>query len=251
MTAKSRANLKAVFQTGDKPDGDDFADLIDSCVNVTDTSAQTLAGNVTVDSLTATIVSAGTVNADTLNVAGFTVSGISLAVVSAGDLFSDTARIVSASVDQLRVSALSTHKNPYAEAYADLTAFTSIDATASWVQVCADLTSQLGAGFSVSGHDVKYTGTVTAKFVVEAQIEGRVSANQLLWVAVTKNGTVVSGSVSKRQPGNTNLAAFETRTVVELKANDNVSMKVQTPDGPIQRMETFGVKYLIHPVYWG
>jgi hypothetical protein len=48
MTAKSRANLVTEFQTGDVPDGDDYQDLIDSAVNLTDSSAQTVTSKLTI-----------------------------------------------------------------------------------------------------------------------------------------------------------------------------------------------------------
>lgn len=48
MTAKSRANLVTEFQTGDVPDGDDYQDLIDSALNLTDSSAQTVTSKLTI-----------------------------------------------------------------------------------------------------------------------------------------------------------------------------------------------------------
>ena len=232
MSAKSRVNLKAAFQTGDTPDGDDFADLIDSFANVTDTTAQVIAGNLSVESLTGTTVSAGSVFTDILKVS---------AAVSAASLHADSAR----------VSGLSMHLNPYGEAFADVTAITSVEATATWTQVSATLTAPNASGFTVSGHDVTYTGAVTAKFIVDCQIETRGSAAQQIWLAVAKNGTVVSGTISKRQLTDAELAAHGTRGVMELKTSDVVSLRVQTPDGPIASLDTFGVKYLITPIYWG
>ena len=43
MTAKTRATLKQQFATGDVPTGSDYVDLIDSFVNITDTTAQAIA----------------------------------------------------------------------------------------------------------------------------------------------------------------------------------------------------------------
>lgn len=47
MTAKSRANLKSVFEQGDTPQGSDYADLIDSFLNLSDSTAQTVTSPVT------------------------------------------------------------------------------------------------------------------------------------------------------------------------------------------------------------
>ena len=215
MTAKSRANLKAAFETGDKPDGDDFADLIDSFFSLTDTSGQSVAGAMSVQSIVVNTLSAGTGYADLLYVRG-----------------------------------LSTHQNPYIEAYADTTVQTSVDATAAWVPVSAALTAPNKSAFSVSGHDITYTGSVTANFVIEAQIEARGSANQNVWIAIAKNSAAISGSISKRRLGDAELAVHGTKTVVELVGNDIITMHVQTPAGPISALETFGVKFFIAPAYW-
>ena len=83
MTAKSRANLITEFQTGDVPDGSDYQDLIDSALNLTDSSAQTMTSKLTISGGVETTnvtaqrvfgsaatftgaVSAGTLNAATL-----------------------------------------------------------------------------------------------------------------------------------------------------------------------------------------
>ena len=42
MTAKDRPTLKGAFENGDKPQGSDFEDLIDSSVSLTDSTAQTV-----------------------------------------------------------------------------------------------------------------------------------------------------------------------------------------------------------------
>lgn len=216
MAAKSRANLRAAFETGDVPDGDDFGDLIDSFVNITDTSAQSVASPISPPSLTTGTVSATTVYANVQYVRG-----------------------------------LSTHENPYIEAYADVTAITSVEATATWTLVSAALTAPNASSFSVSGHDITYTGGVTAKFMVEAQIDVRGSTNQQLWFGVTKNGTIVSGSISKAKLAVADLVTRSTRTIVELKGTDIISSRFQVPDGPIASPQVFGVRYMITPAFWG
>lgn len=47
MTAQNRTALKAVFEQGDTPQGSDFANMIDSPLNLADTSAQTVVSHVT------------------------------------------------------------------------------------------------------------------------------------------------------------------------------------------------------------
>lgn len=71
MTAQNRATLKAEFEQGDKPQGSDYADLIDSFLSVADTTAQSVASKVTFDGgLAATTVSAAFVGNLTGNVTG-------------------------------------------------------------------------------------------------------------------------------------------------------------------------------------
>lgn len=46
MTQQTRANLKAKFETGDKPTQTDYEDLIDSNLNLVDTTAQNITSNI-------------------------------------------------------------------------------------------------------------------------------------------------------------------------------------------------------------
>lgn len=56
MSAQTRAVNQAAFQTGDKPQGADYANLIDSFVSLVDTTAQTVGSNFNVQVLGATEV---------------------------------------------------------------------------------------------------------------------------------------------------------------------------------------------------
>ena len=82
MTAQNRSTLKAVFETGDVPDGTNYADLIDSFLNIVDTTAQSLASDLTVPTLVATTeVSSAQVNATEVSAsvgsfATMTISGV-------------------------------------------------------------------------------------------------------------------------------------------------------------------------------
>jgi len=220
MTAKSRANLRAAFETGDVPDGDDFRDLIDSFVNLTDASAQAVASHQTYPSLAAGTVSATTVNANVQYVRG-----------------------------------LATHENPYIEAYSDVTAIASVAATAAWALVSASLTAPNKSAFSVSGHDVTYTGGVTAKFCVFASLETYLSAETNTKFGVFKNGTLVSASVlNARLPmwgqPDAVLRHYDLKAVVELKSNDIINVQTQMPNGPVYHPEVWGVHYMVTPIFW-
>lgn len=61
MTTYSQNTLKTFFQTGDVPTGSDYANLIDSCLNIVDTSAQSIAGPINPTELITARVSAGNI----------------------------------------------------------------------------------------------------------------------------------------------------------------------------------------------
>lgn len=216
MTAKSRANLRSAFETGDRPDGDDFADLIDSALNLTDTSAQSIASPLSVPS-----VGTGTVSATS----------------------------VFANLQYIR--GLSTHENPYCEAYADVTAITSVETTASWTQVSASLTAVNKSAFSVSGKDVTYTGGATAKFSVQALVNARLSGAVNQWFGLARDGTLVSGSVAKIRLPAAGVYQVAVESVMELTGSAKVTLLTQNPDGPVASPEVFGVRYTIKPEFWG
>jgi len=71
MTTYNKATLKTFFQTGDVPTGTDYANFIDSYVNVVDTATQSMAGALNPTELITPRVSATNVNVTgTLTVAG-------------------------------------------------------------------------------------------------------------------------------------------------------------------------------------
>lgn len=78
MTTYNKATLKTFFQTGDVPTGTDYANFIDSYVNLVETTEQTMAGPLNTTQLITPIVSC-----TNFNVTGnMTVDG----VISANDL---------------------------------------------------------------------------------------------------------------------------------------------------------------------
>lgn len=57
MTTYNKATLKTFFQTNDIPDGTDYANFIDSYVNIVETTLQTMAGPLSVTELNTALVS--------------------------------------------------------------------------------------------------------------------------------------------------------------------------------------------------
>lgn len=77
MTISNKTTLKTYFETNDKPTQSQFSDFIDSCLNLAETSSQTVVGSVVVSgnlavagSLTLANVSTGIVSASNLNATG-------------------------------------------------------------------------------------------------------------------------------------------------------------------------------------
>lgn len=62
MTTYDKTTLKTFFETGDIPTGSDYSNLIDSCVNVAETSAQSMNGPLNPTELITPRVSATNVN---------------------------------------------------------------------------------------------------------------------------------------------------------------------------------------------
>lgn len=76
MTTFNKTSLQALFEQGDIPTGTNYSDLIDSCVNVAETSAQSMAGPLNPTELITPRVSAANANitvilsAAAINIAG-------------------------------------------------------------------------------------------------------------------------------------------------------------------------------------
>lgn len=86
MTSYNSQTLKTFFESGDVPQGSDYANLIDSYVNIVNTGPQSMAGALQSTELIASRVSAGNANlTGTLTVAGQTTfnGSLSLTAVSA------------------------------------------------------------------------------------------------------------------------------------------------------------------------
>ena len=82
MSEQDRATLKQAFATGQSPTGSDFANLIDSFLNLAETSAQTVnspinfAGGFTAASLSAAVVAGGQGAFTTLNSSSASVTNL-------------------------------------------------------------------------------------------------------------------------------------------------------------------------------
>lgn len=126
MTIYNRTTLKTFFETGDVPTGADYANLIDSCVNMGETGVQTLQGALNPTELITSRVSAGdgvftgnlsvtgTFSAQTFAFADITASSATIAarvsansVATTTGIFSRVAIISAAGTTQATAAQLS------------------------------------------------------------------------------------------------------------------------------------------------
>jgi hypothetical protein len=90
MTAYSRTQLAAFFQTGDVPTGSDYSNLIDSCLNMVDTSEQQIASKFNAPEVITSRLSAGNAAVvGTLTVGTLSQSNITTGIVSASTVITD------------------------------------------------------------------------------------------------------------------------------------------------------------------
>jgi len=102
MTAQTSSTNKSRFEQGDRPQGSDYVDLIDSFVANTDSTAQSIVSNLTVPTLFATHL-----NAPTASISALSIGTITSIYVSADTFLGGTFTGVGAftTVDATFVSA--------------------------------------------------------------------------------------------------------------------------------------------------
>lgn len=221
MTTYNRTTLKTFFETGDVPTGTNYADLIDSCLNIVDTGAQSIAGPLNPTELVTPRVSANDVNVTgTLTVTTFTtdsivVSGLSVTTASAATLYgtSIVAGIVSAtsiytdafSSPSITTSA-ATITNGVTQGVGVVSAAGSTQATA------ATLINVINRGKGiVDGQTTGFTPPANRTGLVQYLFNEGASAN--LWPPV--GGTINGLAVNTPFP----LAASAMVTIVHLTAS--------------------------------
>lgn len=146
MTQYNKTTLKTFFETGDVPFGQDYANLIDSCLNVVDTENQDIAGPISPTELSTARVSAGNINTTgTLTVAGIT---------SVQDIYASTIRASAFSITGV-FSAASINTTGNITAGGDITASGRV--TSGTMTVTAAISA---ASLNVTGDVLAQTGMV-------------------------------------------------------------------------------------------
>lgn len=90
MTTYNKTTLKTFFETGDVPTGTDYANFIDSYVNIVETGNQTMAGSLTPTELITPRVSCANLNVTgTLSAGTIAFSNVRATIVSATTIYND------------------------------------------------------------------------------------------------------------------------------------------------------------------
>ena len=98
MAITSRVTLKAAYEQGDKPQGSDYVNWLDSFLHLTDTSAQAVSSPITFNA---------SASFQTLTATDIAVSGVNAALVSTGALHVSAASGGAYHIDTLAVSGSS------------------------------------------------------------------------------------------------------------------------------------------------
>lgn len=170
MAQQDKATLKQAFETGDAPTGSDFENLIDSQLNLAETTAQTINGPVNfAGGITFASISAATVGGNTGTFGTVSTSGISAVTVSASNIFG-LAR---------------------AECFATSPGTISTTAINSYVVTNVGTSAESLSQFTHNGSGrLTYTGSLTKNFMfdVDFTVSG-VTASQNVAVRLGKDGT--------------------------------------------------------------
>lgn len=89
MTTYNKTTLKTFFETGDVPQGSDFANFIDSYVNLVETAEQDMAGPLYTTKLITPRVSAGSINVTGGEIVGNGITAKNLTISGSATLSSD------------------------------------------------------------------------------------------------------------------------------------------------------------------
>lgn len=220
MTQYNQATLKTFFQTNDVPSGNDYANFIDSYVNVVDTGVQTVAGTLNPAELVTPRVSATNgVFTGNLAVSGtFTQANLSTNIVSAVAIFSNFVATSSFATNAVTVTGdvSATTGTVYASAVRSSSGFIGsvgiVSAAGVTQATAASLTNVINRGKGIAdGATTGFTPLANRPGLVQYLFNEGVSAN--LWPPVggTINGLAANAAFS--------LAASAMVTIVHLTAS--------------------------------
>lgn len=193
MTTYNKTTLKTFFETNDVPAGGDYANLIDSCLNIVETGVQAMGGALNPTELITARVSATNINATgTLAVAG---------VTSAGNVFAD---------------------NITASAHVGATASFSSIVSAASINLSGDVSASTGTVYASAVRSAN--GVLGSSGVVSAA--GTTQGTAAILTNVINRGKGVADGVT------TGFAPLANRTgLVQYLFNEGVSANLWPPTG--------------------
>lgn len=243
MAIKSRATLKQSFENGDVPTGSDYEDLIDSFLNLADTSAQTVDGPIHGAAVRYTTVCANSLFTDNLS---------SVSAISFNDVTANTIKVSGLTAEDIATSAIS-YKIPYGSVLkrsnntvnANTSAFASISAHTASGRSTSHFTT------STSGR-LHYNGP-TADFLIHYTISASldtVSSAENIQFAVSQKGTVVTAT-------RTTFAAVSTRAesgagsgIINLSSGEYVDLVVRIPSSSTNTLTLYAYTLIAHAISW-
>lgn len=172
MTNYSKASLKTFFETGDVPTGQNYADFIDSCVNVAETAIQSMAGTLSTTELVTPRVSAAAGNfTSTVAIAGIT---------SVADIYVNTIRSSAMVTGLLNVTGdvSANNGNVFASTIRLSNGIISAAGTTQATGAALIYTVNIGAGIN-DGQTTGFLLPANKQGLIQYLYNGTVSAN--LW----------------------------------------------------------------------
>lgn len=229
MTAKTRSAIKLLFEQGDKPQGSDYEDLIDSYLSVADTTAQSLSSPLTVTGAlgASTTVSANSIEASAATIT--TYSGTDMTLT--GTVSASTANFGTLIVGGTPVAPSTLAAK--ADVYIEATALATCSSTAAYVSVAVSASSRVTpVDFSAASTRVaiEYTGSSEKVFEVHGMISAKMNAgsNQDVRFALIKNGALLAGTdITRRISGTTDFGAIAIGGLVKMSATDTISIGIR------------------------
>lgn len=262
MAQKNRAALRAQMEDGDSITQDTLGDLIDSCVNLVDTTAQAYASNIEAPGLKANTVSANTVFTDVLVLAS--AATLFAGTVCANTVVGDTVRVSGALSgnrifgDLVQVSAVR-HKNPFGMIWMDAaTTQTSVSATP--VRLSSDVTARPSdlRGFTwvtADGARLTYLG-VSAAMCVTYHVNGAISnqteltASQFVGLQVALNGTVDPSTRAAVAAVSARTISLSNTSIVQMQSGDVVDLMIDVTGAVSASFAVRAYKLIAYPVSW-
>ena len=181
MTAQTTTVNKAAFEQGDRPQGSNYSDLIDSYINVVDTTAQSMASDLTVPNLTVnTTLQTTHVTAQTVAASALTCPIIHGTYVSAQTVYASLADFNVASANTVNFGRLLS-TNGLAQIRAQGTAqFTTLNSVISAVVTILTTVQTSGMFSQLGGVVGAASGQFKACWLMRINVNGSAFAIPLL-----------------------------------------------------------------------